>query len=450
MKLNLKQTQALDYLEDYHTTEVLFGGGAGGGKSILGCYFLMKFALKYPESRWVMGRASMKTLKETTYVSFLKTAKIQGLKIDRDFQITSPQHKDFANSIVFPNGSAILMKDLQYYPSDPDYDELGSLEITGGFIDEANQVTAKAKNILASRMRHNISEYGILPKLLMTCNPAKNWTYQDFYRPHKDGKLPEHRKFVQSLVTDNPDIDPTYYQNLLKLDEISKQRLLYGNWEFDDDPATLIIYEKILDIFTNDFVSPGEKYITADIARYGSDTTVIAVWDGLRCELYQYKGKGVTEVAQIIKGLQAEFSVPLNNIICDDDGVGGGVVDILRCKGFVNNSTPLPNPVKPNVNLAGNKVPDNYTNLKSQCYFLLAEKINANEIYVNCNSINTREFLIQELEQVKQHKMDQDGKKQVVPKDKVKELIGRSPDFSDALMMRMWFSLKPVKKLVWA
>ena len=450
MKLNLKQTKALDYLEDSESTEVLFGGGAGGGKSILGAYFLAKMALKYPESRWVMGRASMKTLKETTYISFLKVAKIQGLKIGQDFQITSAHHKDYPNCILFSNKSAILMKDLQYYPSDPNFDELGSLEITGAFIDEANQVTAKAKAILSSRMRHNITEYGIVPKMLMTCNPAKNWTYQEFYKPWRDGTMPTYRKFVKSLVTDNPDIDGTYYQNLLKLDEVSKQRLLYGNWEFDDDPATLILYEKIIDLFTNDFIPSGERYITADIARYGSDTTVIGIWEGLRCELRQFKGKGVVEVAEIIKGLQIAYKVPNSNTICDDDGVGGGVVDILRCKGFVNNSTPLSNPVKPITDANGNKKPDNYNNLKSQCYYLLAEKINANDIYVNCKDPVMKDLIVQELEQVKQHKMDMDGKKMVVPKDKVKELIGRSPDFSDTLMMRMWFDLKPQKKLIWA
>jgi phage terminase large subunit len=43
--------------------------------------------------------------------------------------------------------------------------------------------------------------------------------------------------------------------------------------------------------------------------------------------------------------------------------------------------------------------------------------------------------------------MDKDGKKQVMPKDKVKEMIGRSPDFSDTLMMREWFELAP--RLSW-
>jgi len=82
MKLNPKQSIALDYLEDNQTTELLYGGGAGGGKSILGCYWLLKMCFKYPESRWLMGRANMKTLKETTYQSFLKVAKMQGLKAD--------------------------------------------------------------------------------------------------------------------------------------------------------------------------------------------------------------------------------------------------------------------------------------------------------------------------------------------------------------------------------
>jgi phage terminase large subunit len=38
MNLTLKQTKALDILEDATTTELLYGGGAGGGKSALGTY----------------------------------------------------------------------------------------------------------------------------------------------------------------------------------------------------------------------------------------------------------------------------------------------------------------------------------------------------------------------------------------------------------------------------
>ena len=46
MKLTKKQTLALDILEDDHTKELAFGGGAGGGKSALGCYWITKSCLK--------------------------------------------------------------------------------------------------------------------------------------------------------------------------------------------------------------------------------------------------------------------------------------------------------------------------------------------------------------------------------------------------------------------
>ena len=52
-----------------------------------------------------------------------------------------------------------------------------------------------------------------------------------------------------------------------------------------------------------------------------------------------------------------------------------------------------------------------------------------------------KETIIQELEQVKRSNVDKDGKLSIIPKEKVKELLGRSPDFSDALMMRMYFEL---------
>ena len=131
MKLNRKQTIALDRWEDNKTNEIEYGGAAGGGKSILGSYALLKNALKYPKTRWLMGRAKLKTLKETTLQSFFKVAHMQGVKNGSHYKYTGANDKDNPNSLVFYNGSVILLKDLFYYPSDPNFDELGSLEITG-------------------------------------------------------------------------------------------------------------------------------------------------------------------------------------------------------------------------------------------------------------------------------------------------------------------------------
>ena len=429
MKLTVKQTIALDYLEDDITNEVLFGGGAGGGKTALGCYFQIKRRLKYPETRGLIGRAVLKTLKETTLVSFFQVAKIQGLVANQHYRYNGQ-----SNQIEFFNGSVILLKDLFQYPSDPNFDELGSLEITDSFIDEANQVTDKAKNIVKSRIRFRLDDYNLIPKQLYTCNPAKNWTYSDFYKPDRDGILEPNKKFIQSLVDDNPFVSKHYKENLLTLDKESKERLLFGNWEYLSDPSSLIEYDKIINTFTNDFVSSGDKYITCDVARFGNDSTVIGVWSGYRVKIYRYSKKSIVEVADIVRQLMAENSVPISNVILDEDGVGGGAVDLLACKGFVNNSSPLENPIS--------RTKDNFDNLKSQCYFKLAEKINKDEIYIDC-SPSYKQMIIEELEQVKQKSVDNDTKKGIIPKDKVKQLIGRSPDFSDMLAMRMWFEFKP-------
>lgn len=431
MKLSHKQTLALDILEDSTTNELEFGGGAGGGKSALGCYWQLKKRMKYPGTRGLIGRAILKTLKETTLVTLFEIAKMQGLVSGTHYRYNGQ-----SNQIDFVNGSTILLKDLANYPSDPNFDELGSLEITDCFIDEANQISEKARNIVKSRIRFRLDEYGLIPKALYTCNPAKNWTYTDFYRPDREGKLPESKKFIQSLIDDNPFISKHYRENLLQLDPNSKQRLLYGNWEYDDDPSTLIEYENILDCFTNSSVPRGETYISCDVARFGSDSSVVGIWHGWRVELIQFKGLALTELASRITHLANVHHVPLSRIVADEDGVGGGVVDILGCKGFVNNSRPLENPIT--------REPENYNNLKSQCYFRLAERINKGGLFIDCKDPDIKQSIIQELEQVKQYNMDKDGKRMVMPKDKVKEIIGRSPDFSDTLMMREFFELEPV------
>lgn len=426
MKLISKQENAVYFLKDNETKEVIYGGAAGGGKSALGILWLIEQCQLYPGSRWLMGRSKLKALKETTLNTFFEQTTL--LKITTQFNYNAQ-----SGVIYWNNGSEILLKDLYAYPSDPNFDSLGSLEITGAFIDECNQITYKAWQIVKSRIRYKIKQYGITPKMLGTCNPAKNWVYAQFYLKDKNNTLDKDKKFIQALPTDNPHLPQSYLQSLLSLDENSKQRLYYGNWEYDNDPAKLIDYEKIQNIFTNDFVPYGEPFISADIARYGSDKMVINVWKGFRVvEIFTLAKSSVTETSEAIRQLANKHKVPLNNIIADEDGVGGGVVDILKCKGFVNNSKAMP--------VEGVDV--QYQNLKTQCYFKLAEMIQNGEIYVDCKDGGIIDELSKELEQVKRDKIDSDGKLQLLSKEKVKELIGRSPDYSDALMMRMYFCFK--------
>ena len=427
-KLTKKQGLALKYLNDKETTEILFGGSAGGGKSYLGAVWLIYLCTSYEDIRCLMGRSKLDSLKKTTLNTFFDVCKQFGLEANVDYTFNGS-----SNIVRFTNGSEIILKDLFLYPSDRNFDSLGSLEITAAFIDEANQITEKAKQIVSSRLRYKLDEYGLTPKLLMTCNPAKNWVYSDFYKPNKENRLPVYRKFIQALVDDNKHISKHYKEQLQKLDEISKQRLLYGNWEYDDSEDKLINYNAILGAFELDSTPTGDKYISADIARYGKDKTCIIYWNGLRAESFTVIDKNsVTEAAEAIRKVQKTYEVPLSNIIVDDDGVGGGVRDILRCKAFVNNSKALKG--------------ENFINLKTQCYYALADAVNKSKIFIHTNNTTYKNFIVQELEQVRRKNFDKDTKLQLISKDEVKTAIGRSPDFSDALAMRMYYELKPQGK----
>ena len=427
--LSPKQSSAWLYLYDDIHTEVLYGGAAGGGKSWLGALWLLTNALKYQGSRWLMGRAVGKTLKETTLQSFFDVCAAHGLKGNEHYTYNQQTGQ------ITIGASTILLKDLFAYPSDPNFDDLGSLEITGAFIDEANQISSKAKAIVGSRIRYKLDEFGLMPKMLLTCNPARNWVYSEFYGPAKTGSLEAHRAFVPALVTDNPNISQHYIDNLQRLTGPDRARLLMGDWDYDTDPTRLMEPDAINDLFTNEHVQGGDRYITADVARYGHDLTVIALWEGLRIvHVTVMEKSSVPEVAASITSMSKLEGVARSRIAIDDDGIGGGVVDLLPgCYAFKGGAKAIP--------VKGQDV--NFVNLKAQCYYLLSEHVNEREIHWTPEGY--RDKVVEELSWVKRDKMDTDMKLRVLPKEKVKEGIGRSPDFADVLMMRMIFELRGEK-----
>lgn len=430
-EFNEKQKVAIKHLfKQDGVNEVLFGGGAGSGKSWLGCVFIIVMAIKYPETRYLIGRSKLSQLKQTTLRTFFDVAKQLNLKDEKHFNYNAQ-----SNVITFFNGSEVILKDLFSYPSDPDFDGLGSLEITAAFIDEVPQVSEKAKNIVLSRIRYKLDENGLEPKLYMSCNPSKGWLYNQFYKKHKDNVLEPYKVFIPALPTDNPHISKHYINNLQKLDKVSRDRLLYGKWEYSDD-LSVFDYDAIIDLFTNEKPIDLEKkyqyYFAVDVARLGKDSTVIMVMrdDFTLVEVITLKKKNVKEVVDFINNLKKKYNIGNNaNIAIDADGVGGGVVDYLPgCKSIVNNSKALNG--------------ENYQNLKTQLIAKLAELINSGGL--GCNTeldIELQNLITQELMVIKREDVDKDGPVKYTKKEEIKKVLGRSPDYSDALAYLMIHNL---------
>ena len=119
-----KQHIAYGLLDNNKTKEVLYGGSAGGGKSWLGCEWLMLNCLRYPDTKWFIGREELKRLRSSTLQTMFKVFKWHGVTQD----MYRYQGQD--NFIEFTNGSRIDLLDLQYKPSDPMYERLSLIHIS--------------------------------------------------------------------------------------------------------------------------------------------------------------------------------------------------------------------------------------------------------------------------------------------------------------------------------
>lgn len=448
-----KQYDCYKYLFDDKTRFVGFGGGAGGGKTWLGCEWLLMNCYRYPGSKWFIGRKELKRIMGSTFVTWNKV--MNHYKVPKtDWTLNSKyNYIEFVDGLA--KGSRIDLLDVSFKPSDPMYERFGSLEVTGGWGDEVGEWDFGAFDVLKSRIgRWKNDEFVSLghpkvPKFLLTFNPSKNWLYRIFYKAWRDDELPEEYSFTQSLYGDNKYTAKEYGKQLDEInDPVMRARLRDGIWDYDDEDTALMPFDSITDIFTNTVEFNNNLFVTADIARFGSDRTVIGIWQGLNLkQVITRKHQGTDVTAQDIRNILTQNRIPYSHCVIDEDGVGGGVVDQLRgVKGFVNNSTPFKTPSS----LDPNKLnPENYKNLKTQCSYILAQKVNDHLISVSAPlSPKEKEYLIEELGQIRRKITDDVSTLQIIPKEEVKQNLGRSPDLADILMMRMYFELDKPKKFV--
>lgn len=424
---NDKQKEVAKKWIDCTTTAIVYGGSKASGKSYLGVSLIFGDSFIYPGTFYFIARKNLNDLRKFTIPSIHEVFNHWG--------ITESYYRYNGQDNYFElfNGSRVYLLDAKYLPSDPLYMRFGSMQMTRGWIEEAGEFSLEAKNNLqASIGRWRNSEYSLSPKLLMTCNPANNFLYSDFYKKHKENTLELHNSFIQAFPTDNKSLDPLYYKNLEQsLSKSQKERLLFGNWEYDDDPLLLVDYDAVCDLFTNDHVPRNhfEKRISSDLAMKGRDKFIAGYWEGLTVEVainMPYSPADVIESK--LKNLKTEKGVGNSNIVADSDGLGAYLEAYIKnIKEFHGNSKAV-DPVE-------------YANLRSECGYKLAEVINNRQMHIICTD-EEKDLIKDELMCLKGEHDDSNQKKRIISKGVIKSLLGRSPDFMDMLIMGMYFILK--------
>lgn len=280
-----------------------------------------------------------------------------------------------------------------------------------------------------------------------------NATEKDFNKMGEDKKREaglnriKSFSFIPGLLRDNPklmEVNPEYLGNLLAQDETTVAQLFDGRWiDVDDDELRLYANDVIADLYTNDFVTrTGQRYITADIALEGSDKMVVLVWDGwVVIDAKEYPKTDGAAVLSIIQRTATMWRVPGRNIAFDADGVGGFLKGFFKNSfGFSGGAAPMVQDGKPK---DGRPRP-NYTNLRAQVHYMFRDRLRDYSVYFPID-VHLQNYVSNELRAIKKAETKSDGKLGIEPKDKVKAILGRSPDYVDALVMRCVFELKPPK-----
>ena len=131
------------------------------------------------------------------------------------------------------------MQEMIDLPSDPNFERFGSSEYTIGLIDEVSEISERAVEVLFSRLRWKIAETFKTSRMLMTTNPCITWVRSRFVQDDDGNPIQcrDGETFIKFSVFDNPceSFVHTYVAALNKItDRATRERLLYGNWDFVD------------------------------------------------------------------------------------------------------------------------------------------------------------------------------------------------------------------------
>lgn len=201
--------------------EILYGGAAGGGKSVAQLMAALQF-VDVPGYSAILFRATLADLE------------LPGALMDMAKQWLAP----FVNSkevkwsekrkrFTFPSGATLI---FGYLEAEGDCNRYQGAEFQYIGMDECTHISPSNYTYLHSRLR-NKKEIGVPLRFRATANPGGK--FGDYYYERFFEEGPEKgRIFIGAGLDDNPHLDAEEYRKSLdELSPIERERLLNGNWQ---------------------------------------------------------------------------------------------------------------------------------------------------------------------------------------------------------------------------
>lgn len=453
--VNPKQKELIKAALTGPETFILYGGAAAGGKSFGCCLVLWYLMRKYPNSRYFVARKHAKDLDRSTVATFFKVLDLVEGRIIKDYDKARFWRYNRQGGFILHlrNGARLDLLATEYEPTDPNFDRFGSIEFTGGWLEEAQETSRQAADVLTSRIgRHLNKELNIPAKLLLTCNPSKGWLYTDYYQPFIKNTLQKDKKVILATMQDNKKyLPPEYIERMNAIaDPAIRERLTLGVWDWVED-ENFLIPARLLSLAVETPAEKGPIRFGVDIALGGpkADNTVIQgvcgniILDPVCIKTGDYGGDPAfyddwlaAEIYRRIAAITPIETLEPQAIRIDISGVGDAIAQRLKhtynlpIYPFRGSNPPLPR--------RGSNTKIN--NIRSQAYWELKEKFRLKKIHLQPNY---NEELYQEL--INQKYLIKNDIIQLEDKGYIRKRLGKSPDYADSLSMA-FFDLPEIIK----
>lgn len=253
--------------------------------------------------------------------------------------------------------------------------------------------------------------------------------------------------FVEARLADNVKLmssDPSYLASLAAQSEEQRARDLGGNWRFKSAGTDLIKIPMMERFFDNaQQEGDGTLRVSCDVAFDGGDNFVMWLWRGWHIQdVFACKLDSLA-TAKAVKAKLEEWHVREENFTYDLNGLG------QMFKGMFPHAVPFNNK-----EAVEDKYRFIYANLKSQAAYMLVQRFTEGSLSIEpallarrfsgrgYHGMPLRDILLKERKAIRRVE-DEEGKGwTLIRKRDMKKTVGHSPDFFEALLMRMVFEIK--------
>lgn len=438
LTLKSKQQEVIDTINERpEIDEIVLIGPTGVGKSALAAHVFISICDEFPMSQVFVWRKNFSTARKTIWRTYKK------MLADMNFIEEEHYHLNEGSLLIeFPNKSIITFAEADA-TKDRDQNKIKGLDITANQVEESNEFVEDAVDMIMSR-KGRANQSGQPSINILTMNPNNGWTKSRYYDKWKKNQLPSNVLVIEFTLEDSWQTDKDINSLIKSKPKWWVERYMKNNWNYLDEDHALIsgyLWEKasVYRMPEVDEEYPSvqrkvrlNKVIGVDVSDSGPDATVVSIIEhGVLTEQFELK--------------LPEMQYGQNK---DDDARPRGyilaqkLVSYAEGKGFDKSHA---RQISLEVNGVGTSMRDGMKMLGWRIDEYTATGKSRNETLLNMRrALDEGEVQVLQGDNYRGHDNELwrelsahdtdivDGVEKVTKKEKIKEVLGRSPDYADS------------------